>query len=121
MMKLKTLALIAIAPMIALSSAQAQSINPNDSVYSAIKSAVLSQLKDPDSAHFGTLIRMTRPNLKGEPVDVICGEVNARNSFGGYSGMSGFVYVVSIETAYLANESTGAPDLGTIVYNRFCG
>lgn len=45
---------------------------------------VVASLKDPDSARFGTFARG-----KGS---VICGQVNARNSFGGYSGMSAFVY-----------------------------
>ncbi|ELR5933832.1 hypothetical protein ACWJQT_26090 [Klebsiella pneumoniae] len=51
---------------------------------SVIESSVRSQLKDPDSAKF------TFPNLlEGNLTDLpgrYCGKVNAKNSYGGYSG-----------------------------------
>lgn len=92
----------------------------NGLVFTAAKTAVIAELKDPDSARFGTLIRATRPNVRGEPMDVVCGQVNARNSYGGYSGMSGFVYFVGDKTLYFADGSGIVPGLGTTVFNRFC-
>lgn len=50
--------------------------------YDQARDLVAAQLKDPDSAEFGNL----RPG-KGK---VVCGEVNARNSFGGFAGMTPF-------------------------------
>ena len=44
------------------------------------KAAVLARLKDPDSAEFR--------NLNGS-----CGEVNSKNSMGGYSGFERFVAI----------------------------
>lgn len=52
-------------------------LNENDA-----KAAVLANLKDPDSAQFR--------NLNG-----YCGEVNSKNSAGGYSGFERFVAIGS--------------------------
>lgn len=46
--------------------------------------AVQAQLKDPDSAQFRNLAASE---------DVVCGEVNAKNAFGGYVGHTRFIYV----------------------------
>lgn len=48
------------------------------------KDAVTNSLKDPQSAQFR--------NLTVHEGDAICGEVNARNSFGGYAGFQPFSY-----------------------------
>jgi hypothetical protein len=56
-----------------------------------VQSAVLAGLKDPDSARFGAM--SASKDLDG--VVVICGLVNARNSFGGYVGMSPYYGVFS--------------------------
>ncbi|WP_372502401.1 hypothetical protein P7L66_13330 [Tistrella mobilis] len=49
--------------------------------------AVLRQLKDPDSAKFRD-VRLVDHPAGGR---VVCGEVNARNSYGGYVGFARFV------------------------------
>lgn len=57
--------------------------SPNQS--SALQSAqarVKSELKDPESAQF--------QNLE-EYGSIVCGEVNAKNSYGGYSGFKPFI------------------------------
>lgn len=49
----------------------------------AIKARLTPMLKDPDSANFG-------PTMAGKQPDgtvLVCGNVNAKNSFGGYIGM----------------------------------
>jgi hypothetical protein len=47
---------------------------------------VSPHLKDPASAHYRNITYRTRNSLP-----VLCGEVNARNSFGGYTGFEYFV------------------------------
>jgi hypothetical protein len=47
---------------------------------------------NPYSAKFEALRQRTVPNLKGQPTRVICGTVNAKNTFGGYAGAQPFVY-----------------------------
>lgn len=56
------------------------------SAEAACKDSVKKQLKDPDSAEFGT-VTVTE---SGAGKYAVTGTVNARNSFGGYTGMKPF-------------------------------
>lgn len=51
-----------------------------------MEEGVRQRLKDPYSAKFRGSSMYT-----GGPARVVCGEVNAKNSFGGYTGFEGFV------------------------------
>lgn len=67
--------------------------------------AVLSTLKDPDSAQF--------QNIKG-----YCGEVNSKNSYGGYVG---FKRYVSIDGTVLLEDSEGVePETFAIIWEAHC-
>ena len=46
------------------------------------KKAVVSQLKDPESARFGEIWALSGTNGKRS----VCGYINAKNSYGGYTG-----------------------------------
>lgn len=48
----------------------------------AVKEAVAERLKDPGSAQFGEMRAARQPGKNA----IVCGEVNARNSYGGYVG-----------------------------------
>jgi len=50
------------------------------------EAAVLGQLRDPHSARFDDRIHVVRPG------EIVCGKVNARNGFGGYTGLKAFIY-----------------------------
>jgi len=50
------------------------------------KSAITSKFKDPDSAKFRSLY------ISNKDVPTLCGEVNAKNSYGAYVGYRGFIY-----------------------------
>jgi hypothetical protein len=54
---------------------------------SMIRSSVVAQLRDPDSARFGQMAAIATPN--GQVI--ACGFINAKNGFGGYTGMQPFV------------------------------
>jgi hypothetical protein len=58
----------------------------------AAKAAALvkEQLKDPESAKFRNVRSVPFMGIGEDVGDVFCGEVNARNAFGGYSGFSDF-------------------------------
>lgn len=88
------------------------------------KAAVLLKLKDPNSAKFGILTAMTSPNAHGEPTDVICGTVNAKNSYGGYAGATPFVYFVQSGDVKIKNEMSSNSDvmamLADNIYRQFC-
>lgn len=63
------------------------------------KKAVLHVLKDPDSAKFRD-VRL-KAYFDGA---VVCGQVNAKNSYGGYAGFKSFV--AGIKGATLRDESS---------------
>lgn len=58
-----------------------------DAEKAAIRAGVSRQLKDPESARFRWL-----PNKAG---DNYCGYVNARNSYGGYTGFAPFMVLMA--------------------------
>jgi hypothetical protein len=70
--------------------------------FAAEKAIVLEGLKDPGSAQFRNLKRYTR---------MVCGEVNAKNSYGGYVGFEPFL--VSADKAELVS-ATGDPIVDTV-------
>ncbi len=58
-------------------------------------------MRDPDSARFGnkfTAIRGVR-NVKdlGQEYLIVCGLVNGRNAYGGYTGFQGFTGILLLE------------------------
>ena len=58
------------------------------------KDAVRHGLKDPDSAQFRDLYEV--PSMRDDSGSrAVCGEVNARNSYGGYVGFRRFLYLPS--------------------------
>lgn len=71
-----------------------------------VKSAVLEQLKDPESAQFSNV------RVVG---GLVCGEVNAKNSFGGYVGKrkfwGGMPEVTAGEELVISDEEESPCDL----------
>jgi hypothetical protein len=78
---------------------------------SSSEQSVKEKLRDPDSAEFRN-VRF----YSGAGVPVSCGEVNAKNGFGGYTGFERFV-AMGPEMAYLDSEV--AEGIGE-VWNKFC-
>ena len=78
---------------------------PVDLSYGA-KQLVRARLRDPKSAEFRNVTTHGR---------VVCGEVNARNGFGGMTGFQRFV--AAGDSAFVESEVKGG--LSTI-WNRFC-
>ena len=73
--------------------------------------SIKSQLKDPESATFRNV-----HFYSGGGTPVVCGEVNARNGFGGYTGYERFV---AAGTVISAVESQVEGGLGP-VWDKFC-
>jgi hypothetical protein len=78
---------------------------------SAGKEAIKKQLKDPESAKWRNV-----HFYSGGGTPVVCGEVNARNAFGGYTGFERFV---AAGTVISAVESQVEGGLGA-VWDKFC-
>ena len=61
------------------------------------KQAVTRILKDPDLAKFGNLFEGSGRSGKS----AICGFINAKNGYGGYTGMTQFIYFINQDEAYI--------------------
>lgn len=85
-------------PSDASSSSEASSNDASSQIagYQVLsKKALEAGLKDPDSAKYKD-VHAYRYNLKGKNVYVFCGEIDAKNGFGGYTGYERFVATPAI-------------------------
>lgn len=57
-----------------------------------IKAAIAENLKDPESARFRNIERVDKPDASID--GIYCGEVNAKNSYGGYIGYLPFMIAI---------------------------
>lgn len=69
---------------------------PDNDVLTRAQSATRDILKDPDSAQFSDLVA-----LQNGMDTVVCGFVNAKNGYGGYSGRQGFIYSDGIRSSHM--------------------
>ncbi|MCF5806186.1 MULTISPECIES: hypothetical protein [Pseudomonas syringae group] len=80
-------------------------------IEAAALDAVLQSMKDPDSTRFGDDLSVN--HIQGK--NVVCGSVNSKNSFGGFSGFKRFLYFY--ESKQLAIEPKGDFDR---LWHLFC-
>lgn len=80
------------APPVAKPKASKAAAPAPDPFVTEARGAVSRSLKDPGSAQFQNVRARSVTNLRGEPMQVVCGEVNAKNSLGGYTGFAPFIY-----------------------------
>lgn len=78
------------------------------------RDAVKARLKDPDSADFRNVGYYSGGETEGAAV---CGEVNSRNSFGGYTGFERFV---AAGNAAFFESDTNDGRFGPDVWDRLC-
>ena len=76
----------------------------SDQAIESAKKSVASSLKDPTSAQFRN-VRLV-PYVNGK---VVCGEVNGKNSYGGYSGFTAFVSGINQSSLY--DRQSGYPEV----------
>jgi len=69
--------------------------------------AVRAKLKDPRSADFRNVFF----HRGSQNVPVTCGEVNSKNSFGGYIGFQRFVSAGQADLTYLEEQVADFPEL----------
>ncbi len=89
-------------------------------LFGKARSAILQILKDPKSARFATLVRVTVPDQNGDATDVICGKVDVKNQLGNYVGFRSFVYFIEDGTAYYDRGTHDLGDIGAEVVKNFC-
>ena len=77
-----------------------QKIKISNAMLSEVRGAVRKNLKDPSSAKFGAYRSLTYTEVEtngnfykiaGQKVIAVCGKINAKNSYGGYTGESLFL------------------------------
>jgi len=73
-----------------------------------LKRIVIDSLKDPNSAEFKDL-----RHLEGK---ALCGQINAKNSYGGYVGFKAFV--ADSQGVYWAGDSSTAAEIGNRAAHR---
>lgn len=76
------------------------------------KESVKERLKDPSSAKF----RNVYFNRGKDNIPMTCGEVNSKNSFGGYSGYIKFISAGSSKNTFLETDVKDFHNL----WNQFC-
>ena len=83
-----------------------KAVTPSKTQLTDAKDAILYNLKDPSSAKFRN-IRGIQVKWEKNIEDRlwICGEVNARNSYGGYTGFTPFYYDNTARTAQLSSRA----------------
>lgn len=106
----------------ALSAGQAHAQSPAPTPYPLSTSEVANiqtmtkrELKDPASAVFGSIRAATQP----DGAIVVCGWLNAKNSFGGYTGMQPFAGILTKEApgfllADIGGERSMAVAIGVV-------
>ena len=76
----KELGLLAVSAIVTFFVLDSGTFDPS---YDDIKAGVAAEFRDPSSAQFRNII---------EGTEVACGEVNAKNAFGAYTGFREFTY-----------------------------
>jgi hypothetical protein len=82
----------------------------------AVHESVRDNLKDPESARFGQMFA-AKPKEGGMPM--VCGYVNAKNSYGGYVGEQPFIGVL-VGNGNFATISIGDGGAKSVVAFKMC-
>ncbi|MBS7696272.1 MULTISPECIES: hypothetical protein [unclassified Chelatococcus] len=126
-MRILSVVAVTVALAACNTSNQAAQTNPrvpmhpitlNKAQIDAIQSAVKRDLKDPYSAHFGE-IKATRG---ADGTVVACGFLNAKNSFGAYTGMKPFAAgLIEASGKYLGSARlVGGDDFAVRYTTNYC-
>jgi len=99
---------------IAAPLASAQTSKPSKSVENMVKSAIRDGLKDPASAQFTEMYTFMSGGSRHT-----CGYVNAKNSFGGYTGKKPF-FVRSIDSEIKTIATEGSGNGAMALINSMC-
>jgi hypothetical protein len=95
-----TLLFLFTVPMLASCDRIAQT---NDSEIAQAKTLLSDALLDPQSAQFRK-IAVGESDLMGNKQSVVCGEVNAKNRMGGYTGYGHFLVATDGTLVWLENQ-----------------
>lgn len=102
----KNILIIILLPLLFLGEAQTKT--PGNTInFEKIRQAIKQKLTDPDSAKFKNM----RLFNAGQKSELVCGEINSKNRFGGYTGFQPFAYAIDQSEGFF--EVGG--DLGSVL------
>lgn len=96
----KTIFILALALSACQTEQTTVSTADDGALFEAARKSVLASLRDPKSAEFGP--RFQRRQSMG--LEVVCGTVNSKNGFGGYTGQTVFVYKIAANRVVFAGD-----------------
>jgi hypothetical protein len=108
---MRYLFIAALVPVLAF----AQSDSADAPEIALAKTGMMDKLKDPDSAKFKNL------SISKKYPWIICGEVNAKNSYGGYVGYERFIAFLDRDSKSTVANVTTDPDLIRSDWPDYCG
>lgn len=74
------------------------------------KKIIAAEMVDPSSLQFRKL-RVTHGVVQGKALTITCGEYNARNKMGGYTGFARFAYEPTVMRGVISFNAEGGMDL----------
>lgn len=93
-----------------------------DPVVAKAKQKLAASTWEPETVEFGNMVRAMRPNVRGEMMDVICGEMNGKNGQGKFTGFVPCVYIVEMDKGYIASGGDHPNEkMARTIYNNMCG
>ncbi|MFA5170981.1 MAG: hypothetical protein WC426_05390 [Sulfuriferula sp.] len=92
------------------------SARADDAIFEQAHSLATKTFKDPMSAEFRNELAYKAEKKDGTVDFVVCGEVNAKNSYGGYVGFTPY-YVNGSDVSIRSDENKDFFDIG---YSFFC-
>jgi outer membrane murein-binding lipoprotein Lpp len=108
-------ALVAFLTMIAGCSDRAATAPSESPDISSAKAAVVRLLKDPDSAQFRDVAI-----VKSKAYTAVCGEINAKNGFGGYVGFQPFYALSDGQVAIATSDDVSAASDFNVLLKTYC-
>jgi hypothetical protein len=86
--------------------------------YAPAKIAMTRKLTDPQSAQWGAFWNVAQSDGGA----LVCGAVNAKNTMGGYIGMTGFTYEPKLDRAIMlfSGQTDGDAGIAYRLYQAYC-
>lgn len=91
-------------------------IRLSSSDVSAVQKGLRASMKDPASAQFGPMAAVQDP----DGTVTVCGYVNGKNSFGGYTGMQPFIGVYMKERRHFVTADIDGTESGSYAILSVC-
>jgi hypothetical protein len=89
-----------------------------DPIISRAKEEIAAKMADPTAVEFIQMKRAIRKNVRGEPIDTICGRVKGRTGSSADTTEMPFLYIVKEDDAYIVDGSDDI--MAAAAYRNIC-